>query len=94
MRQVPRQSVSARPLLSPSDRTPRFVRFGRLTDQGSVEFSFGVGSADLMAELILPLEAYRSFCQSNQVVHLTRDEEDQQDYERSKWRYGSPGLTE
>ena len=84
----------AQPLLSTTDPRERYVRFQRLTDQGFVEFSFGIGTPDLMADLILPLDAYRLFCSANKVRYLTREQEDEQDFERSKWRYGAPGVTE
>ena len=47
-----------------------------------------------MTELVLPLPAYREFCKVNQVVYLTRAEEEAMDHDQAKWRYGSPGLTE
>ena len=76
------------------DSLPRFVRFHRITDRGFVEFAFGIGSPDLMTELVLPLAAYREFCRDNQVRQLTREEEDALDREQSKWRYGLPGVNE
>lgn len=72
----------------------RFVRFHRLTDRGYVEFAFGMGSADLMVDLVLPLDGYREFCRTNDVVYLTRAEEEAMDFEQAKWRYGAPGITE
>ncbi len=82
------------PLLSPDDGRARYVRFGRLTDRGFVEFSFGIGSPELMTELILPLEEYKTFCRVNKVIYMTREQEDAMDFEQAKWRYGSPGITE
>lgn len=86
--------AAATPLLSPDDPRTRYVRFGRLTDRGFVEFAFGIGSPDLMTELVLPLDDYRAFCKANRVVQLTREQEDALDYEQAKWRYGRPGVTE
>ena len=82
------------PLLSSRDERARYVRFHRITDHGFVEFAFGVGSPELMTELVLPLEAYREFCQVNQVVYLTRAQEEAMDVDQAKWRYGTPGVTE
>lgn len=82
------------PLLAPGDPRTRYVRFGRLNDKGFVEFSFGVGSPDLMAELVMPLDAYREFCRVNRVVYLTREQEAAMDHEQAKWRYGAPGVKE
>ncbi|THD03394.1 phenol hydroxylase [Panacagrimonas perspica] len=81
-------------MLDPLDGRARYVRFHRITDRGFVEFAFGVGSPELMAELIMPLEAYREFCRVNQVVYLTREEEAAMDEDQAKWRYGAPGVTE
>ena len=85
-------ATSAKPDASVTDR--RFVRFHRLTERGFVEFSFGIGSHDLMVDLVLPLAAFREFCRANHVVQLTREESDALDYEQAKWRYGKPGITE
>jgi phenol hydroxylase P0 protein len=73
---------------------PHYVRFHRITERGFVEFAFGIGSPDLMTELVLPLEGYREFCRTHQVRYLTRDEEVALDAEQLKWRYGQPGITE
>lgn len=93
---VPKSATpyASTPLLSPDDARSRYVRFHRITDHGFVEFAFGVGSPELMAELVMPLEAYREFCRANQVVYLTREEEAAMDADQAKWRYGSPGVTE
>lgn len=91
---VPVARQATTPLLAPGDLRARYVRFHRITARGFVEFAFGVGSPDLMAELVLPLDAYREFCRVNQVVYLTREQEQAQDREQAKWRYGSPGVTE
>ncbi len=82
------------PLLSPDDARARYVRFHRITDHGFVEFAFGIGSPDLMTELVMPLPAYREFCRVNQVVYLTREEEEAMDHDQAKWRYGTPGTKE
>ena len=86
--------ASETPLLSPADPRARYVRFHRLTENGFVEFAFGVGSPELMAELVMPLAAYREFCRVNRVVYLTREQEQAMDHEQAKWRYGAPGVKE
>lgn len=80
------------PLLRDDDLRARYVRFGRVNAHGFVEFAFGVGSPELMVELVLPLDAYREFCQVNKVVYLTREEELAMDHDQAKWRYGEPGA--
>ena len=84
----------ATPLLPSSDERERYVRFHRVTDRGFVEFAFGVGSPELMTELVLPLEAYREFCRVNQVVYLTRAQEEAMDIDQAKCRYGTPGVSQ
>lgn len=71
-----------------------YIRVQRYTEGGFVEFAFGIGSPDLMVDLILPRPAFREFCQTNKVVDLTPEQERVLDFERSKWRYGQPGITE
>ncbi len=85
----------AQPLLPGAGETrARYVRFHRLTKAGFVEFGFGIGSPDLMAELIMPLQQYREFCRANEVTYLTREQEVEMDFDQAKWRYGTPGVTE
>lgn len=90
----PPDALPDTPLLARDDPRTRYVRFGRLNDKGFAEFSFGVGSPDLMAELVMPLAAYREFCRVNKVVYLTREQEEAQDLDAAKWRYGAPGVRE
>lgn len=85
---------SPQPLLPDNDAVARYVRFQRLDARGFVEFGFAVGSPELMTDLILPLAAYREFCRTNQVCFLTREQEQAQDLERCKWRYGAVGVKE
>ena len=86
--------TTASPLFQDDDTRARYVRFGRINSHGFVEFAFGVGSPELMVELILPKDAYREFCKVNKVVYLTREEEDAMDFDQAKWRYGEPGVRE
>lgn len=88
------QAPAAQPLLPPGDSRQRFVRFQRKTDAGFVEFGFAVGSPDLMADLVLPLDAYLQFCKANQVRYLTRVQEVEMDHDRKKWRFGAPGVND
>lgn len=85
---------SPQPLLTSDDARERYVRFQRIDERGFVEFGFAVGSPELMADLILPLDAYHQFCRTNRVRYLTREQESEQDFERSKWRFGAPGVNE
>lgn len=93
-RNPPAERPPETPLLSPQDPRTRYVRYHRLTGNGFVEFAFGVGTPELMTELVMPLPAYREFCRVNRVAYLTREQEDAMDHDQAKWRYGAPGLTD
>jgi phenol hydroxylase P0 protein len=77
-----------------TDTSQRFVRFYRVTERGFVEFAFGIGSRDLMVDLVLPVDAFRSFCLENRVQEVTPEQGVALDHEQAKWRYGAPGVTE
>jgi len=79
---------------SPFEAQTRYVRVQRVTETGFVEFAFGIGSPDLMVDLILPRAAFKEFCRTNNVVDLTPEQARVLDFERAKWRYGQPGITE
>lgn len=70
----------------------RYVRFRELNQNDYVLFDFAIGDPELWIELTLPLHAYNIFCRENAVTYLTREQEDAVDHERSKWRYGQPGM--
>lgn len=70
----------------------RYVRFRELNQGNYVLFDFAIGDPELWIELILPVPAYQTFCRENAVTYLTREQEDAVDHERSKWRYGQPGM--
>ncbi|MBL6751040.1 MAG: phenol hydroxylase [Nevskia sp.] len=74
------------------DVARRYVRFRELGADGYVRFDFAIGDPELAVELTLALADYRSFCRDCEVVYLTRDQAEAVDFERSKWRYGAPGL--
>ncbi len=70
----------------------RYVRFRELNQDNYVLFDFAIGDPELWIELILPAPAYQVFCRENAVTYLSREQEDAVDYEKSKWRYGQPGM--
>lgn len=59
-----------------------------------IEFEFSVGDPELAVEMIMPVQAFEEFCHRHQVQHLTADEVCKLEYERMKWRFGQPGITE
>ena len=87
---MPYPSLPTRPPAFDVDR--RYVRFRELRADGYVEFDFAIGDPELSVELTLPLVAYQAFCRDNDVTYLTRDQAAAVDFEKSKWRYGQPGL--
>jgi len=74
------------------DVNRHYVRFRELRADGFVEFDFSIGDPELSVELTLPLSAYQAFCRQHAVTYLTREQERAVDHEKSKWRYGLPGL--
>lgn len=83
-------AASERPLIDEGDTTRRFVRYRGRTGNGFVEFSFGIGDADLMVDLVLPFEGYVEFCRVNRVELLSVEEGEAIDHERAKWARGTP----
>lgn len=79
---------------SAPDTKNRYVRLREQRDDGFVIFDFAIGDPGLSCELIMPMAAYREFCASNHVVHLTDAQARQIDVDALKWRYGQPGITE
>ena len=74
---------------------PNLRTYVRILDpdkNGFVEFLFGIGSSDLMVELILPRDAFREFCHANAVIFLSEKEAEKQDADLAKWQYGEPGV--
>jgi len=86
---------ASEPLRAPDpafDVHRRYVRFRELNQQNYVLFDFAIGDPELWIELTLPQHAYHVFCRENAVTYLTRAQEVAVDYEKSKWRYGQPGM--
>lgn len=74
------------------DVARRYVRFRELDDRGYVQFDFAIGDPGLAVELTLPLAAYKEFCRTQAVTYVTREQSDALDVEKSKWRFGAPGI--
>lgn len=84
----------ARALFESADANSCFVHRNRVNRHGYVEFSFGIGSPDLMVDLVLSEQAYVEFCSTNRCIELTSEEVLAVGIEQAKWRYGKPGITE
>lgn len=70
------------------DQLPRYVRVRSEPDTAFVEFDFAIGYPDLFVELVLPREAFASFCERNRVQHMNAEMADAIDADMEKWRYG------
>jgi len=65
----------------------RYVRVRSTARPGYVEFDFAIGDPTLFVELILPADAFRAFCESNNVVEMDRAQAAAVDEDAIKWRY-------
>jgi phenol/toluene 2-monooxygenase (NADH) P0/A0 len=74
------------------DVTRCYVRFRESRSDGYVLFDFAIGEPGMAVELTLPFPAYQEFCRANAITWVTHKQAEYIDYERSKWRFGAPGL--
>ena len=70
----------------------RYVRITGIRNNHLIEFDFAIGEPEMYIELVLPFEAFQTFCAHNKVQHLTPEEAERVDFDRLKWRYGEPGV--
>jgi phenol hydroxylase P0 protein len=70
------------------DQMPRYVRVRSEPDDAFVEFDFAIGYPELFVELVLPHQAFRQFCENNQVQHMDAQMSAALDADARKWRYG------
>lgn len=69
----------------------RYIRVRSAPEDKFVEFDFAIGYPDLFVELVLPREAFRIFCEHNNVVHMDSEMIRQIDEDMVKWRFGDKG---
>ncbi|RLA24491.1 MAG: phenol hydroxylase [Gammaproteobacteria bacterium] len=72
----------------------KYVHVTGLQSNKFIEFDFAIGDPLLYVELILPIDQFQVFCAKNKVLFLTPEQVKEVDYDRLKWRYGSPGELE
>jgi phenol hydroxylase P0 protein len=72
----------------------KYVRITGTRGDKFVEFDFSIGDPLMYVELMLPPDAFKAFCAHNNVTFLSKEQEALVDEDRSKWRYGQPGLDE
>lgn len=71
--------------------TADFTKYIRITgprDAKFVEFDFAIGDPTLFVELVLPQQAFLAFCQNNQVIEMTEQQQQMNDALEDQWRYG------
>ena len=83
--------IRSQRLAAPVD-AKRYVRITERMANGMIGFDFAIGSPDLFVELVLPEEAFKAFCETNDAVFMTDEESAIVDLEMEKWRYGEEGL--
>jgi len=71
----------------------KYVRVKNIIRDKFVEFDFAIQEPVLFVELILPVEAYKVFCETNQVIEMTEAQCREVDEEMEKWRYGKDTLS-
>lgn len=69
----------------------RYIRVRSAPEDKFVEFDFAIGYPDLFVELVLPRDAFRIFCEHNNVVHMDSEMIRQVDEDMVKWRFGEKG---
>ena len=74
------------------EQLTKYVRIRSAENSRFVEFDFAISDPSLFVELILPQQAFKQFCQTNQVVFMTQAQQDANDIEMDKWRYGKATL--
>ncbi len=79
-------------LKKPQNALPALTKYVRVTgnrDGKFVEFDFAINDPTLYVELVLPQQAFQEFCQVNQVIEMTAEQQACNDANEEKWRYGS-----
>lgn len=74
------------------EQLTKYVRVRSAENSRFVEFDFAISEPNLFVELILPKKAFEQFCQANNVVYMTQAQQDANDTEMEKWRYGEDTL--
>lgn len=69
----------------------RYIRVRSAPEDKFVEFDFAIGYPELFVELVLPRDAFKVFCEHNNVVHMDSDMIRQVDDDMVKWRFGERG---
>lgn len=73
------------------DELARYIRVRSEPGDRFVEFDFAIGHPELFVELVLPRDAFDTFCRQNKVVHMDSDMIREIDEDMVKWRFGDLG---
>lgn len=74
------------------EQLTKYIRVRSSKNSRFVEFDFAIGDPSLFVELIMPQAVFEHFCQANDVVFMTQEQQDAVDSEMDKWRYGEETL--
>lgn len=80
--------------LDPGIEGQRFVRVTNVLHEKYVEFEFAIDDPTINIELVLPFDHFRVFCEANNAVHLSPEQEAAVEFDKLKWRFGVPGFTD
>jgi phenol hydroxylase P0 protein len=75
----------------PFNEITRYIRVRSAPEERFVEFDFAIGHPELFVELVLPRDAFKTFCEHNKVVHMDSDMISKVDADMLKWRFGEKG---
>lgn len=70
------------------DATQCFVHIRDIKDDRFVEFDFAIGDPLCNLEMVLPVKAFEEFCVNNKVIHMSEEEAQAVETDRSKWSRG------
>ena len=74
--------------MSQQQQLTKYIRITSDRDAKFVEFDFAIQDPTLFVELVLPQEAFHNFCETNQVIEMTEEQQAWNDAQEDKWRYG------
>lgn len=70
------------------DPLTKYIRITGERNAKFVEFDFAIHDPTLFVELVLPQQAFQHFCEINQVLEMTSEQQAWNDAQEDKWRYG------
>ncbi len=71
-----------------------YVRITKVLRNRFVEFEYSIGDPTLCVELVLPFPEFEQFCRRYETERLTPEQVAAVDFDRLKWRFGEPGLSQ